>query len=128
MKDANASQRPNRAAAGTKSIVEPRTLLAAVSLLGVSLGVSMAAPVEQMSATERAPRSGDASLKVAETRTHGPGNSAQSLGSMGWDVRPVQSNRPSFQSGQHKFQSDQNKLQSDQKKAYLPAVQNGPKY
>jgi hypothetical protein len=123
-----------RSATGSRTMIEPRRLLAAVSLLGASLGVSAAAPADPISGSEPGLRSTDAAVRLAETKTpHSPGsNSSFSWGmnspskqlasnqkkgarntrSMGWDVRPSQSNQ--YKSNQYK---------SDQKKGSLPAVQ-----
>jgi hypothetical protein len=139
---------PKRPATGARTLVEPRRLLAALSLLGASLGVSAAAPPDSISGSERGLRSTDAAVRLAETKTpDSPGsNSSFSWGlnaqskqfasnqkkgartskSMGWDVRSSQSNqkKESGQSNQKKetlSQSNQWKIRSDQKK--LPAVQ-----
>ncbi|HEX4555643.1 MAG TPA: hypothetical protein VH249_16750 [Xanthobacteraceae bacterium] len=120
-------------------MVEPRRLLAAVSLLGASLGVSAAAPADPISGSEPGLQSADAAARLAETKTpHSPGSdssytwglnspsdrlaSNQKKGSrntksMGWDVRSSQSNQ---------YKSNQNKneihIKSNQNKGTLPAA------
>jgi hypothetical protein len=130
MKDHD-SKRP---ASGAKALVEPRRLLAAMSLLGASLGVSAAAPAEQISGSE--PRSDDAAVRLAASVN------TPSIRSMGWDVRvrPAVSNqvkvttptsgqihivRPVV-SNQYKVRlsTGQIHIRSDQKKGYVPAVQS----
>ena len=95
----------------TRTLVEPRTLLAAASLLGVSLGVSAAAPADPISGSES--RSADTAVRLTETKPLNQG----SMKSMGWDVRSSQSNQKKTPVSQ----SNQWKIRSDQKK--LPAVQ-----
>jgi hypothetical protein len=85
---------------GKRAIVAPR-LLAAVSLLGVSLGVSAAAPTEQIGGPERTAEAGNGAMKLAKRKA--------------W-VRPGVSN-----------QVKSNQVKRDQKKGMLPAVQNSEK-
>ena len=99
MKDHDAF--PKRRALGTRTLAAPRKLLAAVSLLGVSLGVSAAAPTEQIAGPERAAEAGNAAMKLAK-RKAGPGP------------------RPSNQ-------VKSNQYKSDQKKGMLPAAQSPEK-
>ena len=68
MKDRDASRRSKRSATGPKAVIEPRRLLAAVSLLGASLGVSAAAPSDPISGLERGPQAADAAVKLAERK------------------------------------------------------------
>ena len=89
---------PKRRAPGTRTLAAPRRLLAAVSLLGASLGVSAAAPTEQIGGPERAAEAGDVAMKLAK-RKAGPGP------------------RPSNQ-------VKSNQVKRDQTKGTLPAVQN----
>jgi len=91
---------------GKPAVAAPRKLLAAVSLLGASLGVSAAAPTEQIAGPERAAEAGNAAMKLSK-RKAGPGP------------------RPSNQVKSNQYKSNQKKgvLQSDQKKGMLPAVQ-----
>jgi hypothetical protein len=118
MKDHDAS--PKRSASGTKALVEPRRLLAAVSLLGASLGVSAAAPTDQISGSE--PRPADAAVRLAGSIN------TPSVRSMGWDVRvrPTVSNQYKFTTpgNQIKLNNAQFHVRSDQKKGYVPAVQS----
>jgi hypothetical protein len=127
-----------RSATGTKALVEPRRLLAAMSLLGASLGVSAAAPADQISGSE--PRAADAAVRLAASVN------TPSIRSMGWDVRvrpgvssqykvttptsgqihvvrPVNSGQIHIRSNQLK-QSGQISIRSDQKKVFVPAVQH----
>jgi hypothetical protein len=105
-----------RSATGTRTLVEPRRLLAAMSLLGASLGVSVAAPADGIAGSERAAKPADAAVTLAETKSLKKGGTAGGSRSMGWDVRPSQRNQ---------YKSDQKKgvLKSDQKKGTLPAAQ-----
>ena len=102
MTDRDVTRRAPRRTAGTKKAGEQRALIAAVSLLGVSLGVSSA---------------------LAETKLNtGPSKT------MGWDVMP-QSNQ-SKESRQLKQTPTGLKLDSSQLKQRkpanaLPAVQKG---
>ncbi len=137
MKQRDPAGGPRRS--GKPAIAAPRKLLAAVSLLGASLGVSAAAPADQIGGSERGLRSTDAAVRLAETKTpNNPGgNSSYSWGSnsqdkqlasnqkkgarnsksMGWDVKSSQSNQ--YKSNQYKS----NQYKSDQKKGTLPAAQ-----
>jgi len=94
---------PKRRAPGTRTLAAPRRLLAAVSLLGASLGVSAAAPTEQIGGPERAAEAGDVAMKLAK-RKAGPGP------------------RPSNQVKSNQVKSNQ--VKRDQTKGTLPAVQN----
>ena len=82
---------------GKPAVAAPRKLLAAVSLLGASLGVSAAAPTEQIGGPERAAEAGNVAMKVAKRKALPPSPS-------------------------HQLKSNQYK--SDQKKGMQPAVQN----
>jgi len=95
MKDHDAF--PKRRAPGTRTLAAPRKLLAAVSLLGVSLGVSAAAPTEQIAGPERAAEAGNAAMKLAKRKVGPP--------------------RPSNQ-------VKSNQVKRDQTKGTLPAGQN----
>jgi hypothetical protein len=97
---------PKRRAPGSRTLAVPRRLLAAVSLLGVSLGVSAAAPTEQIGGPERTAEAGNAAMKLAKRKA--------------W-VRPGVSNQ--VKSNQVKS----NQVKSDQKKGMLPAVQSPEK-
>jgi hypothetical protein len=68
MKERDASRRSKRSATGAKAVIEPRRLLAAVSLLGASLGLSAAAPSDPISGLERGPQAADPAVKLAETK------------------------------------------------------------
>jgi hypothetical protein len=123
MKDHDASSK--RSASGAKALVEPRRLLAAMSLLGASLGVAAASPAEQISGPE--PRSADTAVRLAGTVN------TPSIRSMGWDVRvrPTVSNQYKFSTptnGQihvvKPLQSGQIHIRTDQKKVFVPAVQH----
>jgi hypothetical protein len=96
-------------------------LLAAVSLLGASLGVSAAAPAAPMAAADDA-AIGGLVVKIVDNKSGTPG------ASQGFTY---QNNGPAFQSNQFKSQSNQIKsnqfkFQSDQIKGNnaLPAVQS----
>jgi len=131
MKQRDPAGGPRRS--GKPAIAAPRKLLAAVSLLGASLGVSAAAPADSISGSE--PRSADAAVRLAETKPVNQGSTK----SMGWDVRTSQSNQKKeavSQSNQWKIRSNQKKetnlqsnqkkeiqIRSDQKKGSLPAMQ-----
>jgi hypothetical protein len=119
MKHHDESRRSKRPATAANAIIEPRRLLAAMSVLGVSLGVSAAAPADHMAGVERGSRPDEAAVRLAETKKL---NNPSSTKSMGWDVRP-QSN----QKKERVSQSNQWKIRSDQKKAALPAVQSDQK-
>jgi hypothetical protein len=92
---------PKRPATRSRTLAAPRRLLAAVSLLGASLGVSAAAPTEQIGGPERAAETGNVAMKLAKRKA--------------W-VRPGVSN-----------QVKSNQVKSNQKKGTLPAVQNSEK-
>ena len=96
MKQRDPAGDPKRS--GKPAIAAPRKLLAAVSLLGASLGVSAAAPTEQIGGPERAAEAGNAAMKLAK-RKAGPGP------------------RPSNQ-------VKSNQVKRDQTKGTLPAGQN----
>ena len=96
MKQRDSTAGPKRS--GKLAMVAPRRLLAAVSLLGASLGVSAAAPTEQIGGPERAAEAGNTGMKLAK-RKAGPGP------------------RPSNQ-------VKSNQVKRDQTKGTLPAVQN----
>jgi hypothetical protein len=111
--------------AAMTTVAEPRRLLAAMSLLGVSLGVSGAAPAVGTAMADRS--AGMMPIPVAGTGT------PQSMGwdkggNQGFTYQNQQSNQQkAFQGNQLKLQSDQQKaFQSNQQKA-LPAVQSLPK-
>jgi hypothetical protein len=127
MKNHDRSKRTNCVAAMT-AVVEPRRLLAAMSLLGVSLGVSGAAPAVGTAMTDGP--AGMTPIPVADNKSIGSGTPQ----SMGLDVKPgatqgfTYQNQLNLQSNQQKaLQSNQQKaFQSNQQKA-LPAVQSPPK-
>ncbi|HEY4404445.1 MAG TPA: hypothetical protein VGN55_07295 [Xanthobacteraceae bacterium] len=121
-----------------KTVGMSQRLLAAVSLLGVSLGVSAAAPAAPIAAADDAVA--DLVVKVAENKLSNPGT----ISGMGWDVR-TQSDQlkqkgdtktihiDQFQTDQLKQKGDGKtihiddyKFQSNQKKGAnaLPAVQS----
>lgn len=117
-----------------KAVGVSQRLLAAVSLLGVSLGVSAAAPAAPIAAADDAV-AGDLVVKVAENKLSNPGT----ISGMGWDVKTQKLDAtPQLKSDQLKLQSDQvkgssktihiddYKFQSTQKKGAnaLPAVQS----
>jgi hypothetical protein len=89
-----------RPATGSRTFAAPRRLITALSLLGASLGVSAAAPTEQIGGPERAAEAGNAAMKLAKRKALPP--------------------RPSNQ-------LKSNQVKSDQKKGMLPAVQNPEK-
>ena len=106
---------PTRRAPGARTLAAPRRLLAAVSLLGVSLGVSAAAPTEQIGGPERAAETGNGAMKLAKRKAGAPRPSNQ-----------VKSNQ--YKSNQYKSnQYKSNQYKSDQKKEILPAVQTPEK-
>ena len=94
-----------RPATATRTLAAPGRLFAAVSLLGASLGVSAAAPTEQIGGPERAAETGNVAMKLAKRKALPP--------------------RPSNQVKSNQVKSDQ--VKSDQKKGMLPAVQNPEK-
>jgi hypothetical protein len=97
-------------ARGGITLGAPRKLLAAVSLLGVSLGVSAAAPTEQIGGPERTAEAANGAMKLAKRKVGPP--------------------RPSNQVKSNQYKSDQyksNQYKSEQKKEKLPAVQSPEK-
>jgi DMSO/TMAO reductase YedYZ molybdopterin-dependent catalytic subunit len=112
---------PKRPATRSRTLAAPRRLLAAVSLLGASLGVSAAAPTEQIGGPERAAEAGNPAMKVAKRKAWvRPGVSNQVKSNQ------VKSNQvKSNQVKSNQVKSDQ--VKSDQKKGMLPAVQSPEK-
>jgi hypothetical protein len=94
-----------RRAAGIRTLAASRRLLATVSLLGASLGVSAAAPTEQIGGPERTAEAGNPAMKLAKRKAGPP--------------------RPSYQVKSNQVKSNQ--LKGDQNKGTLPAVQSDQK-
>jgi hypothetical protein len=131
MTDHDKSQDPRRNDIG-KTLGVSQRLLAAVSLLGVSLGVSAAAPAPQIAAADDTV-AGDVFVKVAENKLNSPG----AISIMGGDVRTQKldaSPQGKFQSDQskefhfvdqYKFQSDQLKQKGNTKTIHIDQFQSG---